>query len=303
MPLLLVVELLRTFVAGSGRCYNNTKPDKTLKESLLHFEILTLFPGMFQGPFDYSIVKRAIDAGLITLNIRDIRDYSTDKHRTVDDYPYGGGAGMVMKPEPIFRAVEAALAEMPQIEVPEEKRALVPPHPREDVPAGTSVILLTPQGRLLRQNIVAELAGLSRLVLICGRYEGVDERVRPHLVTDEISIGDFVLSGGELPAMVLVDAVARLIPGVVEVASLAEESYTSGLLEYPQYTRPAEFRGHKVPEILLSGHHGQVAKWRRKEALRRTLQRRPELLATAPLSSEDQKLLEEIRREEASSSR
>jgi tRNA (guanine37-N1)-methyltransferase len=230
----------------------------------VHIDILTLFPEMFQGPFNFSILKRAIDHGLVSINIHNIRDYTHDKHRTVDDYAYGGGAGMILKPEPIFEAVESIKSGIkPEIgELP--------------------VILLTPQGRLFSQQIAQELSTYSHLILICGRYEGVDERVREHLVTDEISIGDYVLSGGELAAMVVVDAVVRLLPGVLgSEASLVDDSHVAGLLEYPQYTRPVEYRGWSVPEVLLSGNHAQIAKWRREQAIQRTSERRPELLDKA----------------------
>jgi len=227
----------------------------------VNIDILTLFPQMFPGPFCDSILKRAIDHRLVSINIHNIRDYSHDKHQTVDDYAYGGGAGMVLKPEPVFEAVESIKSNIkPEIgELP--------------------VILLTPQGRLFSQQIAQELLEYRHLILICGRYEGVDERVRQHLVTDEISIGDYVLSGGELAAMVVVDAVVRLLPGVLgSESSLAEESHVDGLLEYPQYTRPAIYRGWTVPEILLSGNHAEIAKWRREQSIRRTRERRPDLL-------------------------
>ena len=233
----------------------------------MHIDILTLFPEMFQGPFNFSILKRAIDHGLVSINIHNIRDYTHDKHRTVDDYAYGGGAGMILKPEPIFEAVESIKSGIKQ-EIGE-----------------LPVILLTPQGRLFSQQIAQELSTYSRLILICGHYEGVDERVREHLVTDEISIGDYVLSGGELAAMVVVDAVVRLLPGVLgSEASLVDDSHVAGLLEYPQYTRPVEYRGWSVPEVLLSGNHAQIAKWRREQAIRRTQERRPELLDKASRS-------------------
>jgi tRNA (guanine37-N1)-methyltransferase len=230
----------------------------------VHIDIFTLFPEMFQGPFNFSILKRAIDHGLVSMNIHNIRDYTHDKHHTVDDYAYGGGAGMILKPEPIFEAVESIKSNIkPEIgELP--------------------VILLTPQGRLFSQQIARELSTYSHLILICGRYEGVDERVREHLVTDEISIGDYVLSGGELAAMVVVDTVVRLLPGVLgSEASLMEDSHVDGLLEYPQYTRPVEYRGWSVPEVLLSGNHAQIAKWRREQSIQRTSERRPELLDKA----------------------
>lgn len=233
----------------------------------MHFDIFTLFPAMFQGPFAESMLKRAQERGLLSIALHDIREATSDKHHVVDDYPYGGGVGMVMKPEPIFAAVEA-------------------------VHQGGPIILLTPQGRLFNQQIARELAQEVRVTLVCGHYEGVDERVRQHLVTDELSIGDYVLTGGELAAMVVVDAVSRLIPGVLgDNASTEEESHRGHVLEYPQYTRPPEFRGWKVPDILLSGHHAQIARWRRKESLRRTRERRPDLFAQVELSKEDEKLL------------
>ncbi|MCS7221532.1 MAG: tRNA (guanosine(37)-N1)-methyltransferase TrmD [Anaerolineae bacterium] len=243
----------------------------------MRFDILTLFPGMFTGPFDDSIIKRARESGLISIRIYNIRDFATDKHRVTDDYPYGGGGGMVMKPEPIFACVEHVLADV---------------DPHEPSPP---IILLTPQGRVFTHRVAMELAQHQRLVLICGRYEGVDERVREHLATDEISIGDYVLSGGEIPAMVIVDAVTRLLPGALghAMASMCD-SYAQGLLEGPQYTRPAVFRGWSVPEILLSGNHAEIARWRRRQALLRTLERRPDLLAHAPLTAEDRRFLAEL---------
>ncbi|RME46336.1 MAG: tRNA (guanosine(37)-N1)-methyltransferase TrmD [Chloroflexi bacterium] len=241
----------------------------------MHIDIFTLFPDMFVGPFQESIIKRAQENGLISIAVHDIRAYATDRHHTTDDTPYGGGGGMVMKPEPIFRAVEDVLGEAIK---------------------DTPIILLTPQGRRFTQQVALELAARERLALICGHYEGVDERVRQHLATDEISIGDYVLTGGELPAMVIVDAVTRLLPGALGDPSAAEsDSYASGLLEHPHYTRPYDFRGWRVPDILLSGHHGEVARWRRREALRRTWERRPDLLETADLTEEDLAFLEELR--------
>ena len=226
----------------------------------MHIDILTLFPQMFQSPFSDSILKRAIDESLVTINVYNIRDHTHDRHRTVDDYAYGGGAGMVLKPEPIFEAVESIVS------IANVETGVMP------------IILLTPQGRLFTQHVARELSQYRSMILICGRYEGIDERVREHLVTDEISIGDYVLSGGELAAMVVVDAVVRLLPGVLgSEASLAEESHVNGLLEYPQYTRPVEYRGWSVPEVLLSGNHAQIARWRRGQSLRRTRERRPEL--------------------------
>jgi tRNA (guanine37-N1)-methyltransferase len=239
----------------------------------VHIDILTLFPQMFQGIFDSSIIKRAIDQKLVSLGVHNIRDYTHDKHHTADDYPYGGGAGMVLKPEPIFEAVESI-----------EREADVP------------VILLSPQGRLFSQQVAQELARYSHLILICGHYEGVDERVREHLATDEISIGDYVLSGGELAAMVVIDAVFRLVPGVLgSEASPLDDSHVAGLLEYPQYTRPDTYRGWSVPEVLLSGNHAQIDNWRREQAIRRTYKHRPELLDKAELSSDEKRLVERLR--------
>jgi len=240
----------------------------------MHFDIFTLFPGMFQGPFTESILKRAQDRGLLHIALHNIRDATSDRHHIVDDYPYGGGAGMVMKPEPIFAAIEAVHQAGP-------------------------IIYLTPQGRLFNQQIAQELAREPRITLLCGHYEGIDERVCEHLVTDEISIGDYVLTGGELAAIVVVDAVSRLIPGVLAEDSTQEESHSSHMLEYPHYTRPAEFRSWRVPDVLLSGNHAEIAKWRRKESLRRTRERRPDLYAQLDVSSkQDQKLLQELKAEE-----
>ena len=241
----------------------------------MRIDVLTLFPEMFAGPFDASMIARARESGVLDIAVHNIRDYATDKHHIVDDYAYGGGPGMVMKPEPLFECVDAvrAMAE----------------------PAG-KVVLLTPQGRLLDHGVVADLAREPRLIVICGHYEGVDERVREHLADDEISVGDYVLSGGEPAAIVLVDAVARFQPGVLGSAqSLEEESHAQGLLEYPQYTRPAEYRGMAVPDVLLSGHHAEVAKWRRRESVLRTARRRPDLLERAQLTPEERRMLEEHR--------
>jgi len=239
----------------------------------VHIDVLTLFPQMFQDIFSLGIFKRAIDQKLVSLGVHNIRDYTHDKHHTADDYPYGGGAGMVLKPEPIFEAVESIERE-------------------PDVP----VILLTPQGRLFSQKVAQELSHHSHLVLICGHYEGVDERVSEHLATDKLSIGDYVLSGGELAAMVVIDAVFRLVPGVLgSEASPLDDSHVGGLLEYPQYTRPAEYRGWAVPEILLSGNHAQVDSWRREQAIRRTHKNRPELLDKAELSPEEKRFVERLR--------
>ena len=245
----------------------------------MHIDVLTLFPEMFEVPFSTGIFKRAVDNKLVSINLHNIRDYTHDRHQTVDDYSYGGGPGMVLKPEPIFEAVESIKAD---IGTKEEVSAL-------------PVILLTPQGRLFSQKIARELSGYSRLILICGHYEGVDERVREHLATDELSIGDYVLTGGEFPAMVVIDAVVRLLPGVLgSEASPLDESHAEGLLEYPQYTRPPEYRGWTVPEILLSGNHAQIARWRREQIIRRTLERRPELLDKANLFSEEKKLINSL---------
>jgi tRNA (guanine37-N1)-methyltransferase len=259
----------------------------------MRFDIFTLFPQMFQGPFTESILKRAVEAGLLELHVHNIRDYTTDKHHVCDDYPYGGGAGMVMKPEPVFAAVEAVLGPLAGQQPGDAE--LGDPTPES---AAVPVILLTPQGRLFTQAVARELAGQPRLALICGHYEGVDERIRQHLVTDEISLGDYVLTGGELPAMVLVDAVARLAPGVLDGESTLQESHAEGLLEYPQYTRPPDFRGWRVPDMLISGHHGRIAVWRRQQSLLRTLHRRPELLAKAPLTERDRVFLKDLETEE-----
>ena len=243
----------------------------------MRIDILSIFPAMFRGPFEESIVKRAVEKGLVDIHIHDIRQWASDRHRTVDDYPHGGGPGMVMKPEPLFAAVEAVL---------------------EQAPERGPIVLLTPQGRLFRQQMAGEFAREQRLVLICGHYEGVDARVQEHLATDEISIGDYVLSGGELPAMVVVDAVVREIPGVLGAPDASvEESFTQGLLEYPQYTRPADFRGLTVPDVLLSGNHREIARWRRRESLLRTARRRPDLLAQAELTEEERRWLLTLPRE------
>ncbi len=249
----------------------------------MRFDIFTLFPEIFAGVFDESILKRARDARLLEIALHDIRDYTTDKHHITDDYPYAGGGGMVMKPAPIFAAVEAVLGLEIGTDAEMANAPVQPPIP---------IILLSPQGRVFDQTIARELAQHARIALICGHYEGVDERVREHLATDEISIGDYVLTGGEIPAMVIVDAVARLIPGVLgDPSAPAHDSHASGLLEGPHYTRPAEFRGWKTPDILLSGNHAQIAAWRRRESLRRTFERRPDLLVNTELSEEDQEFL------------
>ncbi len=252
----------------------------------MRFDVLTLFPAMFEGPLGESVLGRARERGLIAVHVHNIRDWAAGRHATTDDYPYGGGAGMVMKPEPLFAAVEAVLA---------LADGAVTGREGAEAERAARVILMTPQGRVFNQALARELAGCARLVLICGRYEGVDERVREHLVTDEISIGDYVLTGGELPAMVVIDAVARLVPGVLgDAESSVDESHSAGLLEYPHYTRPAVFRGWAVPDVLLSGNHGEIARWRRRQALARTLARRPDLLPTAPLTPEDHTVLAEL---------
>lgn len=241
----------------------------------MRFHILTLFPEAFEGPVRHSMLGRAIQRGLLSVQVTDIRSYTKDSHGTADDYQFGGGHGMVLKPEPIFDAVADTLSRYPMDQ-------------RGDFP----ILLLSPQGRKLDQGLVLELAGAPGLVLVCGHYAGVDERVRTHLATHDVSIGDYVLTGGELAAMVLVDAVSRFTPGVVGSAeNVQEDSITSGLLQHPLYTRPADFRGIAVPEILLSGHHANIERWRREESLRRTLRLRPDLLATADLSPKDLRFL------------
>jgi tRNA (guanine37-N1)-methyltransferase len=248
----------------------------------MRLDIFTIFPAMFDSPLQESILKRAQESGRLSVLIHNIRDYTTDRHHTTDDVPYGGGGGMVMKPEPIFAAVEAVLGDS-----------------ISNLQSPLPIILLTPQGRPFTQAVARELAGHDRLALICGRYEGVDERVRLGLATDEISIGDFVLTGGELPALVLVDAVARLLPGVLgDPEATSDDSHAAGLLEYPHYTRPPEFRGQAVPEVLVSGDHARVARWRREQALRRTWERRPDLLAHADLTDADRKFLAALESEQ-----
>ncbi len=252
-------------------------PDPTQACPTLRIDILTLFGGMFAGPLEESIVKRAQVAGIVTIGIHDFRRHAKDKHRTVDDRPFGGGPGMVIKPDIVFEAVEELLPE------------------RDPLPPGTRVILTDPKGRRFDQAAAVELALESHLVILCGHYEGIDERVREHLVTDSFSIGDFVLTGGELPAMVMVDAIVRLLPGAVgKEESPREDSFYQGVLDYPHYTRPAEFRGWRVPEVLMSGNHQAVARWRREQALLRTLQERPDLLPNAPLSAKERRWLASI---------
>jgi tRNA (guanine37-N1)-methyltransferase len=243
----------------------------------LKFDIVTIFPKMIDAGLAEGVVSRGIGRGLLDIAVHDLRDHTTDRHRSVDDVPYGGGPGMVMKPEPLVRAVE---------------------HIRSTRGGPDAVILLTPQGRPFRQAEAVRLSGLSHVALLCGRYEGMDERVRDLVATEELSIGDYVLSGGELAALVVVDAVARLVPGVVgDEQSVEQDSFSRGLLDYPHYTRPAEYGGRTVPDVLLSGHHADVRRWRKKTALARTLERRPDLLADAALDDDDRVLLEEIARE------
>jgi tRNA (guanine37-N1)-methyltransferase len=269
----------------------------------LHFDLFTLLPDVCAAYTRESILKRAQEAGLVTIQIHNIRDYAEGKHLTTDDLPYGGGGGMVMKPEPVFAAVEGVLGQgpgaAPQVEPPAQTEAVSPTaNARPAVP----IILLTPQGRVFSQTVAQELAQHQRIVLICGRYEGFDERIREHLVTDEISIGDYVLTGGELAALVVVDAVTRLLPGVLgDPTGALDDSHASGLLEYPHYTRPPDFRGWQVPEILLSGHHARIEQWRRQEALRRTYLRRPDMLAAATLSEEDRQFIAELAKASTSS--
>ena len=237
----------------------------------MQFDIFTLLPEVFPSYLETSILKRAAERGLIDVRVHNIRDYAHDKHHTTDDTPYGGGGGMVMKPAPVFEAVESVLTPQP----------------------ACPVIMLTPQGRVFNQRVARELSSHEQIALICGRYEGIDERIREHLVTDEISIGDYVLTGGELPALLVVDAVARLLPGVLGDPTGAEDdSHASGLLEYPHYTRPPEFRGWQVPEVLLSGDHAKIEKWRREQSLTRTLTKRPDLLEKTELSEKDRKFIE-----------
>src|SRR5512146_3305310 len=265
----------------------------------MKFEIVTIFPDFFRGPLDYGIVRRAREAGLIEILLHDLRAFTTDRHRTVDDRPFGGGEGMVLKPEPLFECVESLKV------APREQRA--------SRAVAETVILLSPQGQMFNQAVAQELAGLERIILICGRYEGVDERVAEALADREISVGDYVLSGGELGAAVIVDTVTRLLPGALgNVASSQQESFTAGektggaegpdstcvsggLLDYPHYTRPAEFRGMAVPEVLMGGNHEQIRKWRRRKALEKTLRNRPDLLSGQTLSEEDRVVLTELR--------
>jgi tRNA (guanine37-N1)-methyltransferase len=235
----------------------------------VRFDVVTLFPELFDVPLRTSVIGRALERSLVKVSVHDLREHGLGRHRSVDDYPYGGGAGMVLRPEPLYAAIEPL---------------------RE---AGALVVLMDPGGEQLTDRLARELATVPRLALICGRYEGLDERARP-LIDRQVSIGDYVLTGGELPALVLIDAVARLVPGVIEAESHESDSFATGLLEHPHYTRPESFRGMEVPPVLLSGHHGEVARWRRRESLRRTLQHRPDLLPGADLSPEDRRMLDEL---------
>lgn len=243
----------------------------------MKIDIITIFPGILDGPFKESMIRRAIDQGLANINLVDLRSFTTDRHRQVDDAPYGGGYGMILKPEPLFAAVEQLKAS-----------------------SGVDcsrVVLLTPQGRKFNQRLARELSERDHLILICGRYEGIDERVRAALVDDEISIGDYVLTGGELAAAVLVDAVVRLLPGLLADEASARESFSEQLLEHPHYTRPPEFRGMEVPAVLLSGNHADIERWRREQSLNRTLERRPDLLERADLMPEEKAYLHSIKKQ------
>ena len=241
------------------------------------FSIVTIFPDMIQSYLGCSILKRAIEKGIVTVEVHNLRDYSTDRHKTVDDYPYGGGPGMVMKPEPFYRVMESVWP------AKENRR----------------VIMLSPHGRVFSQDVALELLDDDReLVFLCGRYEAIDERVREHLIDDEISIGDYVLTGGELPALVIIDAVSRLLPDVLgDNQSVEDESFSKGLLDYPHYTRPEDFRGMRVPKVLLSGNHEDIRKWRKQQSLKATLLKRPELLKTYTLSDEEIILFDQIKEE------
>ena len=253
----------------------------------MQFEVFTLLPEVFPPYLESSILSRARQRGLIDVRLHNIRDYTHDRHHVTDDTPYGGGGGMVMKPEPVFEAVESVLG----LSAPPAQRAIIP------------IILLTPQGRVFTQRVAEELSRYEHIALICGRYEGVDERIREHLVTDEISIGDYVLTGGELPALMIIDSVSRLIPGVLGDPTGAEDdSHSMGLLEYPHYTRPPEFRGWKVPDILVSGDHAKIDKWRREQALTRTFNKRPDMLEKAELDKKDLKFIEDLKSQDSLSS-
>jgi tRNA (guanine37-N1)-methyltransferase len=267
-------------------------------------DIVTIFPRMLRGPLAEGIVGRAIERGLLDVRVHDLRDHTTDRHRVVDDVPFGGGPGMVLKPEPLFAAVEYIRAERRrEADAKSAAQPAAEPDGRSGGEGGSAVILTSPDGERLTHLVAQRLSALEHIVVLCGRYEGVDERVRTSLATTTLSIGDYVLSGGELPALVIVDAVARFVPGVVgQEQSVARDTFARGLLDYPQYTRPAEFRGMSVPPVLLSGHHAEIERWRRREALRRTRERRPELLNNASLDATDEALLKELARPERSES-
>lgn len=251
----------------------------------MQFEVFTLLPEVFPSYLETSIIKRARERDLINVRVHNIRDYTHDKHHTTDDTPYGGGGGMVMKPDPVFEAIETILG---------LNTEPTPPEPDPNIP----IILLTPQGRVFNQSIAQELSQHPRIFLICGRYEGIDERIREHLVTDEISIGDYVLTGGELPALILIDAIARLLPDVLgDPTGAQDDSHATGLLEYPHYTRPPEFRGWKTPDILLTGDHAKIDKWRREQSLLRTFNKRPDMLKKADLTKKDLNFIEGLKAE------
>ena len=261
----------------------------------MQFEVFTLLPEIFPPYLDSSILKRARERGLIDVRVHNIRDYTRDKHHTTDDTPYGGGGGMVMKPEPVFEAVETVLGLSSLItENTESTEEIKESSVVNSLPI--PIILLTPQGRVFNQRIAQEYSQYPRIALLCGRYEGIDERIREHLVTDEISIGDYVLTGGELPALILIDAMARLLPDVLgDPTGAQDDSHAMGLLEYPHYTRPPEFRGWKAPDILLSGDHAKIEKWRREQALLRTFKKRPDMLEKTELSKNDRKFIESLK--------
>jgi tRNA (guanine37-N1)-methyltransferase len=239
-------------------------------------DVITIFPNMVEAGLAEGVIGRARTSGVLDIVVHNLRDFTTDRHKVVDDVPFGGGPGMVMKPEPLFAAVEAIRTTRGPVD---------------------HVLLTSPAGRVFSQAYARRLAVARRFAVICGRYEGIDDRVRQHLATEEVSIGDYVLSGGELPALVIIDAVSRLVPGVVgDEQSIEADSFTRGLLDYPHFTRPAEFRGHRVPDVLVSGHHGEIRRWRRRQALERTVNERPELIAQAPLDEEEQEMLRELER-------
>jgi tRNA (guanine37-N1)-methyltransferase len=249
----------------------------------MQFEVFTILPEVFPAYLETSIIKRARERGLINVQVHNIRDYTHDKHHMTDDTPYGGGGGMVMKPEPVFEAIESVLG---------LNSYQTPPGPDSNIP----IILLTPQGRVFNQSIAQELSQHPHIALLCGRYEGIDERIREHLVTDEISIGDYVLTGGELPALILIDAIARLLPDVLgDPTGAQDDSHAMGLLEYPHYTRPPEFRSWRAPDILLSGDHAKIEKWRREQSLLRTFKKRPDMIEKAELTKKDLKFIDELK--------